>query len=286
MKIGIIGAGFVGTACEVGFSGMPRTQVLVYDKYKPTDSLQTVVSSSDILFVCLPTPMLEDGSCDTSIVASGCSQIAKVAGRKSKTIVIKSTVPPGTTQTLQEAFPTHNFFFNPEFLTEKNFISDFLNQSYIVLGATEKSRPHKEKLQKFYNEFQQYQNVESKQVWTDSKTAEMFKYTCNCFLATKVSFFNEMYQICDAVGVDYNELRSILDYDERIGKTHTQVPGPDGKFGFGGSCFPKDLNALMALAYENDVDPLMLGAAWAKNIVRDGAEWENLPQVTGKYAKA
>jgi UDPglucose 6-dehydrogenase len=291
-KIGIIGAGFVGTACEIGFSNMPNTQVLIYDKYKPTDSLRTVVSDSNILFICLPTPMHEDGTCNTSIVAEGVSEVA-ACSRAPKTIVIKSTVPPGTTNELQLRHPNHHLFFNPEFLTEKNFIEDFANQQNIFLGdpvgvkgAALKSAKGLRRtfLNFFYRDFTRSQKNPGKLVWTTAANAEMLKYAANSFLAAKVSFFNEISEICEVSDVRYNDLKELLLLDPRIGATHLNVPGPDGQRGFGGSCFPKDVNALIAYARDKGVDPLVLESVWAKNLmVRKNCEWEDLPQVTGKY---
>lgn len=284
-KVGIIGAGWVGTACEIGFSSMPHTEVMVHDKYKPTDSLRTVVSNSNILFVCVPTPMREDGSCDTSIVHESVRQIAQCS-RTPKAIVIKSTVSPGTTNTLQLNNPSHRIFFNPEFLTEKDFITDFCNQELIILGQPEAAKNHDRFfLENFYNDFIRHQKKEKGRVfWVNSTTAEMIKYTANCFLATKVSFFNEIYEICNQIGADYNALINVLKNDKRIGSTHLQVPGPDGQFGFGKSCFPKDIQALIALCRKEGVDPLVLESVWAKNLmVREVHDWEKLPQVNGNY---
>jgi UDPglucose 6-dehydrogenase len=286
-RIGIIGAGYVGSACEMAFSSMTKTQVMVHDKYKPTETLHHVVTNSVVLFVCVPTPMQEDGSCDTSIVEECIRQIASCQ-KNSKTIVIKSTITPGTTDTLQAKFPDHHLFFNPEFLTEKNFISDFANQRNIILGQpTHRLFKFRKLIDSFYRDFAASQKVPGKIIWTKATTAEMLKYTTNSFLAAKVSFFNEIHQICRAMGVDYNQLLLLLDQDDRIGRTHKIVPGPDGEFGFGGSCFPKDLNALIALAREYGLDPMILEAAWVKNLmVRETYDWESLPQVNGQYAEA
>jgi UDPglucose 6-dehydrogenase len=114
-------------------------------------------------------------------------------------------------------------------------------------------------------------------VKTGSNTAETVKYFTNCFLATKVSFANEMKQICDEVNVDYDKVVEYGLYDKRIGRTHLSTPGPDGKKGFGGSCFPKDLNALIHVAKDNGVKPTVLQAVWEKNLeVRPEKDWEKL----------
>jgi UDPglucose 6-dehydrogenase len=108
-----------------------------------------------------------------------------------------------------------------------------------------------------------------------AKSAEMVKYVANCFLATKVSFANEIYQICKAIGVDYNGVIETAMLDNRLGTSHWKVPGPDGHFGFGLTCFPKDLNALIKLAELNGVDPKVMKAVWEKNLeVRPERDWE------------
>lgn len=295
--IGIVGAGFVGTACEIGFASMPEvTDVLVHDKFKPTDSLEDVVLGSDLLFLCLPTPMKEDGSCDTSIIRRVLNQIDRISEESAEkeqygaitAVVIKSTVPPGTTNRLQREYPNLAIFFNPEFLTEKNFIEDFANQQLVVIGAPKNHYSSAlDKVKKFYKAFSEHQKkVHANIQVTDSTTAEMLKYATNCFLAAKVSFMNEIYDISNAVGGNFEELGKLMALDARVGPTHLQVPGPDGYRGFGKSCFPKDINALMAVAMQNDVDPLVLESVWAKNmLVREHYDWEDLAQVNGDYKK-
>jgi UDPglucose 6-dehydrogenase len=102
----------------------------------------------------------------------------------------------------------------------------------------------------------------------------------------KLVFFNEMYEICQAAGVDYEQAVSMATSDKRIGRSHTKVPGPDGQMGAGGPCFPKDTNALIAFAKEHGVDPMALESMWMKNLaLREIHEWEDLAQVNGKYKK-
>lgn len=282
-KPGIIGCGFVGTACEMGFSKVPHTVVRVHDKFKPSDSLERIVLKSEILFICLPTPMQPDGHCDTSIIEYVLHDVDQLTNIP-KTIVLKSTVPPGTTERFQAMFPNHAFVFNPEFLTEANFVSDFMNQKTVFLGLA-KDGTRIDRLERLYSEFFALQgDMGQKLVICKSRDAEMLKYATNAFLATKLSFFNEIFQICKAIGVEYSSLKHLMSYDDRIGRSHTSVPGPDGQFGWSKSCFPKDLNALIALAKDLDVDPIMLEAAWVKNLmVREKHDWQGLPQVTGDY---
>lgn len=285
-KVGIIGCGFVGTAVSVGFEAVLKDKIEIreHDKYKPTESLETVVSKSDILFVCLPTPMnFETGECDTSIIETEVANIVKIA-KKRKTIVIKSTVPPGTTSRLQDAHTAHDFVFNPEFLREKTFIQDFIDQDRIVLGYD--TLDLNEKLANLYEDFAMKQKNAAEIVKCASSEAEMTKYVGNCFLATKVAFFNEIYEICKSAGIPYENVIKIVAMDNRIGASHTKVPGHDGQKGFGGSCFPKDLNSLIYFAKDHELDPMILETVWTKNLmVREQYDWEKLAQVNGNYEK-
>lgn len=283
-KIGIIGVGYVGTACEIGFSALPNADVRVYDKFKDTESLTTVVDSSDILFICLPTPRIEGtGGCDTSIVESVIADIVKLAANCEKTIVIKSTVPPGTTARIAADNPPHTFIFNPEFLTEAKFLEDFITQDRIILGHVTDQCP---KLSSLYKDFVDHHKLLPSIIFCSSDVAEMMKYATNCFLATKVTFFNEIKEVCDKLNIDYKTVAMVMKFDKRIGDSHMEVPGPDGQHGFGGSCFVKDLSALIDLANEIGTDPLLLESVAAKNLlIRERYDWEYLAQVTGDYTK-
>jgi UDPglucose 6-dehydrogenase len=269
MKIGIIGQGFVGTAVREGLK--QHYDIHTYDlKEKCTcESILELVDESDVIFVCVPTPMKKDGSCDISIVEGVIDEIEDV-DISGKIVVIKSTVPPGTTERLNKKYKNISVVFNPEFLTEANFIDDFKNQDRIIIGGI---RPASTKVrQLFYKVFPNAHIIK-----TSSTIAEMVKYTTNCFLSTKVSFANEMKQICDKIDVDYDKVIEYATYDERLGKSHWSVPGPDGHYGFGGSCFPKDINAL--IRFSNDLGLWLhtLMGAWHTNCdVRPEEDWKDL----------
>ena len=284
-RIGCVGIGFVGSAISAGLSCLLKDKVEIreYDKYKDTESLESVVNHSDILFLCLPTPMRDDGSCDISIIQSVVEEISQITS-KPKAIVIKSTVPPGTTQTIQDKFPKHTFVFSPEFLTEKRSFEDFLEQDRIVLGFTSNKQQFL-RVDKLFQDFAAAQKKPALIVRVSSEQAELLKYATNCFLATKLSFLNEIYQICEATKIDYNSIVELMKLDVRIGKSHMKVPN-NGDFGFGGACLCKDLNSLIFFAKENGVDPLVLETVWTKNLmVRQNYDWEKLAQVNGKYEK-
>ena len=271
MKIGIVGRGFVGEAVFQGLSSF--YDIETYDKFNnfksSCGSLQELCKKTKILFLCLPTPMNKDGSCNISVVEDTVAAINEFTSGK-HTVVIKSTVPPGTTERFNQEYTNVNAVFNPEFLTEANYIDDFKNQNRIIIGGP---LPHSTKIKNLYEKV--FKNVPI--IKTSSTVAEVVKYTANCFLATKVSFANEIKQICEKVQVDYDKVIEYATYDERLGNSHWKVPGPDGKLGFGGSCFPKDVNALICFAKNLDIDLNVLRATWETNLrVRPERDWEKL----------
>jgi len=212
--------------------------------------------------------MNRDGSCHTDIVEAAVKRCFEFG--KAKIVVIKSTIPPGTVAKWNKQFPSLSIVFNPEFLTEANAVNDFENQTRVILGGPRKGTT---KLKIVYSKVFPKATI----VKTDSTYAEMVKYVTNSFLATKVSFANEMYQICNKLDIDYDKVIEYAQYDERLGKSHWAVPGPDGDLGYGGHCFPKDVKALITLAGELDIFPEMLMATDAKNdTVRKNKDWEKM----------
>lgn len=274
MKIGIIGQGFVGTAVRVGLQ--KHFTILTYDKNgECSNTLQEVVERCKVIFLCLPTPMIkETGKCYTGILEEVLAQINDISdekeyyGNEQRAIVIKSTVEPGTTEKFNKKYKHIQIVFNPEFLTEANSIEDFKNQNRIILGGP---RPSTTIVKSLYSKvFPKIPIIK-----TSSTIAEMIKYVTNCFLATKVSFANEMYQICENLDIDYDKVIEYAKYDERLGYSHWNVPGHDGDFGYGGHCFPKDLKALISLAHDLNVSPRVLTAVDCKNNdVRTDRDWE------------
>ena len=266
MTIGVIGQGYVGTAIKLGFQD--HYNVVTYDKFdlaKSTHSkISDLVEETKIIFVCVPTPMRKDGTCYTGIVEEVIREINETAN--DHIVVIKSTVPPGTTDKFNHEFSNVTVIFNPEFLTEENFLDDFKNQNRIILGG---SRKGTNKLRQIYSKVFPKAVI----VKTGDKHAEMVKYFTNTFLATKVSFANEMYNICEQIGIDYDKVVEYAIYDERLGKSHWAVPGPDGDFGFGGHCFPKDLSAIIN---EFDTYGLLESVEDVNNQVRENRDWEHM----------
>ena len=275
MKIGIVGQGFVGTAVKEGLKQFYEIDTFDLDETKrDVDYIEDIIDRNNVIFVCLPTPMNRDGSCNTDIVEGVIGELDNLALTRqcsNRVVVIKSTIPPGTTERLNKECKHIQVVFNPEFLTEANFIEDFKNQDRIIIGGP---RPASTKIrQLFYKAFPKAHIIK-----THSTIAEMVKYMTNTFLATKVSFANEMKMICDELNIDYDKVVEYSTYDDRLGKSHWSVPGPDGKLGFGGSCFPKDINGLISLAKNKlDLWPSTLIGAWATNLdVRPEKDWEKL----------
>tara|TARA_Y100000114_G_scaffold150852_1_gene166813 strand:+ start:335 stop:1189 length:855 start_codon:yes stop_codon:yes gene_type:complete len=274
-KIGIIGRGFVGSAVEFGFSAQTGcdAQVRVYDK-DPSKSLHTLeetVNKSDFIFLSVPTPSNPDGSMHLGILESALQDIQLVNKRKNNIILIRSTITPGTTTKLCKKFKKLNIVFNPEFLTERSAKFDFINQSRFILGGRKRNTARVAELYK-WRFGDSVPCIES-----NFETAEMVKYMNNCFFATKVSFMNEMKQIADKVNIDWDLAVEGFVRDGRVGHSHLAVPGPDGRFGFGGSCFPKDVQAMIDFGNQLGLNMNTLKGVWETNLeVRPERDWEKL----------
>lgn len=295
-SIAVIGQGFVGGSITTVFSEH-GFEVLVHDKTgkvspggkcpevkggaaaaNVTEFVNACERTGDfsrVYFVCLPTPMYEDGSADLSIVEGVLDELASVPG--DRIAVVKSTIPPGSTEGWNKKYESTGLrvIFNPEFLTEANALDDMRNQNRIIIGGP---RPWINSVkQVFQTAFPKVPIIK-----TSSTTAEMVKYLTNNFLTVKVAFANEMAQICEALDasgldVDYDKVVEYAKYDTRLGTSHWSVPGPDGHRGYGGSCFCKDINAMISVAKSLGVDPKVMTASWGKNLeVRPERDWEKL----------
>ena len=270
--IGIIGQGFVGNAVYQKFKNYYDVLTYDLDESKSNSTYGDLVFKSHIIFLCLPTPMNQNGSCHTDILEKELTNLDLLTDNweTRKTVVIKSTVSPGTTSKWNELYESLDIIFNPEFLTEANAVDDFNNQNRIILGGP---RPATTKLRQIYSKVFPQAHI----IKTDSTHAEMVKYLTNAFLATKVSFANEIYQVCEKLKIDYDKVVEYATLDDRLGKSHWQVPGPDGDFGFGGHCLPKDLSSLIHLAMSLDTETNVLNAVEETNdIVRKNRDWEQM----------
>lgn len=274
-KIGIIGKGFVGSAVEFGFSAQTggNAEIRIYDKdpSKTTHTLRETVNDSDYIFLSVPTPAKLDGSNDLSILESVLYDINNINERIDNIILIRSTVIPGTTSKLQKMYPKLNLVFNPEFLTERSAKFDFINQSRVILGG--KSYVTAPVAALYRLRFGSSLPI----IETTYETAELIKYMNNCYFATKVSFMNEMKLIANSINADWDMAVEGFVRDGRIGHSHLNVPGPDGKAGFGGSCFPKDIQAMIAYGNQLGIEMHTLKGAWATNLnVRPEQDWKQL----------
>jgi nucleotide sugar dehydrogenase len=270
--IGIIGQGFVGSAVREGMKN--HFDVKCFDKdpnkFSNVGSIFEVVENTNIAFLCVPTPMRRSGECDLGILCSALNEISecvKALHKNDYIVVIKSTIPPGTTERLNKIYGFLDIVFNPEFLTEANAVNDYMNQNRIIVGG---DRPASSTVKRIFSKaFPKVPIIK-----TSSTIAETIKYVTNTFLAMKVSYANEIYQLCQALNIDYDKVIEYARYDDRLGNSHWSVPGPDGDFGFGGHCFPKDIAALQFLAKHLNVDTTMLTAAINKNEqVRTDLDW-------------
>ena len=232
MKLSIIGLGNVGKAIQDALTN--HYEVLTYDIKKVSNSLEEI-AKTDLCFICVPTPT-NRGKQDISAIINTLVTLQK---HKFKGVhVIKSTILPSSTNYIQKLFPKARIIHNPEFLTERTASKDFVSLKRTVIGG------HDMKDMQILGEI--YTKLNYATAWYVSPTqAEYIKYLHNCFLASKVAILNEMYDIAKDLKVDYRTSIDIAsDITGWINKKHTQVPGPDGWFGFGGHCFPKDIEAL------------------------------------------
>jgi len=287
MKISIVGCGYVGLVTGMGFAKLGHEVTFVdlddrkieainsgkppifekgieelmeknAGKYKATKNYESI-KETDITFICVGTPSKEDGSIDLTFVRSAASETGRVLKEKDEfhVVVVKSTVIPGTTEEVvkpiiekesgKEAFRDFGLALNPEFLREGKAVEDFFNPDRIVIGV--KDERTREVLEELYSPFK------CPKLITDIKTAEMIKYASNAFLATKISFANEIGNICKKLGIDVYEVFKGVGLDHRINPAFFRAG-----IGFGGSCLPKDVRALIAKAEELGEEPKILKA--------------------------
>ena len=270
--VGIVGNGFIGKALLQLRS--ENIQVLAYDRDSELCSpvgitLRDLASRCGMIFVSVPTPMdrCAGGRPHLDIVESVVSELQSLAPPETF-IVVRSTVPPGTCRRL-------GVHFMPEFLTEANAQRDFCETRRWMIGVPRgmPREPFRTAMQSLLDAGREQGTlVSSELVCLDSSEAEMIKYFRNTFLATKVAFSNEMCSLCESLGVDYDTVQAIAADDTRIGVSHTQVPGPDGQKGFGGTCFPKDTHALRSVFEDDGVPCPVLRAVLERNETIDRPE--------------
>ena len=275
ITIGIIGNGFVGNATSQ-FENK-KVDVLVYDvsaeKCRPYGiSLVELSKKSDIIFICVPTPMTSSGACHLGIIESVIkSLLEEGVDFNKKPVVIRSTVPVGTSNNL-------NCFFMPEFLTEANASLDFKNTECWIFGCKDSTKEEqninfKKIVREILNTNLIAGNIETeKSLFVETKEGEAIKLFKNTFLAVKVGFCNEFFRFCQGNGVNYDNVIKGVVTDNRITESHTRVPGNNGKFGFGGTCFPKDISSLQNQMRKLNVPSPIINSTIERNNTIDRVE--------------
>jgi UDPglucose 6-dehydrogenase len=209
------------------------------------------LNECDGIYICVPSPSLEDGHCDTSILEGVLKELTFANIAKDKVLISKVTAPPSTYSTLLAQYP--NLVYCPEFLTAANNTTDYLNASYFIFGG------HREWCERARNIVRSaVPLVDDKLLITDIRSASLFKYMMNSYLATKVTFMNDMKDLADRYNIDWDQFKTLAVWDDRIGYTHMSVPGPDGQKGWGGACFPKDVAAIIMDGIDHGADMELL----------------------------
>jgi UDPglucose 6-dehydrogenase len=267
MKLGIIGVGWVGAQLkrwfEEGKGYKAGIDLMLYD-IDPKKCAGDI-NQAEIIFVAVPTPRnRETGACDTSIVKDA---VSKVKGEK--IIVLKSTIPPGTTEAIQKQYPQHKLLFNPEFLSESRAWEDMIRPDRQIVGFTEKSMDvagHVLALLPKAPFMSPWGVGTYKQTRITATEAEIIKYAGNVYFAQKVNWANALAKVAEKLGVDYESIRKGMSADFRIGDSHLDV-NHGGYRGFGGFCFPKDLSAFMIFAQEQGLHDVhnLLKSHWDFN---------------------
>ena len=251
-KIGIVGLGFVGSAIRDSMDGL--NNLILVDPPKGLPHTYKDLAQCEAIFVCVPSPSNDDGSCDTSILEDVLDKLKEFTG----VIISKTTAPPSVYETLSTKYK--NLVHAPEFLTAANASRDYANGTFAIIGGSTSAYIREaERIIK-------WGQTGLKDIrYSSAAEASLAKYAINCFLSTKVIFMNELYKVASTAGIDYNAVTRLIKLDPRIGNSHMQVPGPDGAMGFGGMCFPKDTAALIKWAEENGNSLEVLNAAVKKN---------------------
>jgi nucleotide sugar dehydrogenase len=230
MKIGIVGYGFVGKAVGAGFA---NHTLVIADPTLGTSTETIIKERPSVVFICVPTPMGDDGKIDSSIVENVLNELSHL----DTLLVLKSTVIPDIVHRFSKQYK--NFVYNPEFLTERNAIRDFLNPQFHVFGGNYKNCIE---LNDIYKESL---CAPCDVHYVSAVEAAFIKYGINSFLMTKVMFWNQFEKLCAAEWANYDVVKHVIGCDPRIGQSHMDVPGHDGRRGSAGACFSKDIPALI-----------------------------------------
>jgi len=248
LNIGIVGFGFVGSAIHDSFIKKKIGNIFVYDKYKDggIGKIENLIET-DVIFLCLPTPFdTIKEEYDKSALIEVIEQLKHFEYKG--IIIVKSTVEPHTSEMLSEKYD-FQIIHNPEFLTARTAFEDFHNQHHVILGMSNNCTY--ERINKVKNIYSIYYPSALISMCTSTES-EMMKLFTNCFYATKVQYFNELYLLCEKMDCNYENIKNLMLKNNWINPMHTNVPGPDGKLSYGGLCFPKDTNALCSFMKKED----------------------------------
>lgn len=253
VTIGVLGHGFVGQAVREFFEGHGH-EVRVYDSNaaRSTHSLKETCAAQ-FVFVCIPTPT-RNGVQDQGALEEVVAALTRWS-RPTTVVVIKSTVLPGTTRRVAARLK-NPVVFSPEFLTARTASYDFAHPDSIILGG-----PDTEQVAELLLQY----HAEVPLLRTSWEEAELIKYARNTFYAVKVGWWNEVFDLCEALGVDYDGVKQGVLASGWVNPMHCNVPGPDGQRGFGGACLPKDSEALVGFAKQHGVDLSILEAVLTSN---------------------
>lgn len=263
----ILGLGFVGSAVTKSFKLNNVEPLYGYDKFKDggIGSFEECLQAP-IIFLCLPTPY-DDAmkSYDKSAIEETLGNLN--AKRYGGIVVLKSTVEPGTTEKYSEQYPELSICHNPEFLSAATAFEDFHEQTHIVIGKGRNcSDAQMDTVSHFFKTFYPVAAISN----CTSTESESMKSFVNCFYSVKIQFFNELYLLCKKQNVDYNRVKELMLRNGWINNMHTQVPGTDKKLSYGGSCFPKDTNALLQhMIREGTAHAVLEGTVHERNRMRD-----------------
>jgi len=251
----------------------------VFDKFKPFDSIEEV-GKAKFIFICVPTPATKDGL-DLSITDDAVANATRhLADPANQLIVIKSTLLPGTTENYQKRYKETNFVFNPEFLRDKSAAPDFENSftDRQIIGYTSKTKDHP-----LVSALMKLLPPAAFQKIIPAEAAEMIKYAGNTFLAMKVIFANQIYDLCEALKIDYEDVKEAIKSDKRIGKSHWEIRHTESSLdstrlekyrGYGGKCFPKDVNSLIVWGKSLGVDMSLLEQGREINSRLNGGKYD------------
>ena len=262
-SIGIVGHGFVGGAMSKSFLEN-NIDVKIYDKYKNIGSIDDLLCCNAI-FLCLPTLFKDKAGFDKGAIYEVCDELERLD--YSGCVLIKSTVEPGTSETLSKKY-SFEIFHNPEFLSAATAYEDFHNQKHIVLGSTSKlsNNYNFDFINKFYSSYY----PEAKISVCSSNESESMKLFCNNFYAMKIMIFNEFFDLCQKKSIDFDMVVSLMLKNNWINPMHTKVPGTDGSLAYGGYCFPKDTNALSEFTDRaGSLNRILKACIFERNILRD-----------------